>query len=195
MTDFWTSTNERALEPKRTFRFKVTFGGGPVWWAKDVDQPQATVGTTEHDFMIHKFYYPGKVTWNQVAMTLVDPVTPGALDQLLTILRDTGYKIPGDPRQPEAFSSISKASATTSLGTVQIDVLNAAGDQLHMWELNNPFVMEITPSKLDYASEDLMTIGLTLKYDWATYTSYIGSEGSRNEAGTSLFTIQDNNQS
>jgi len=195
MTDFWTSTNERALEPKRTFRFKVTFGGGPVWWAKDVDQPQATVGTTEHDFMIHKFYYPGKVTWNQVAMTLVDPVTPGALDQLLTILRNTGYKIPGDPAKPEAFSSISKASATTNLGTVQIDVLDAEGRQLHMWELNNPFVMEITPSKLDYASEDLMTIALTLKYDWATYTSYIGPEGSRNEAGTSLFTIQDNNQS
>jgi len=195
MTDFWTSTNERALEPKRTFRFKVTFGGGPVWWAKDVDQPQATVGTTEHDFMIHKFYYPGKVTWNQVALTLVDPVTPGALDSLLTILRNTGYKIPGDPTREEAFSSISKANATTSLGQVQIDVLDADGQRLHTWDLNNSFIMEITPSKLDYASEDLMTVALTLKYDWATYTSYVGSEGSRNEAGTSLFTIQDNNQS
>ena len=191
--NFWTSPG--AVDPKRTFRFKITFGGDAVWWAKDVDQPQATVGTTEHDFMIHKFYYPGKVTWNQVAMTLVDPVTPGALDQLLNVLRETGYKIPGDPTREEAFSSISKANATTSLGQVQIDVLDADGQRLHTWDLNNSFIMEITPSKLDYASEDLMTVALTLKYDWATYTSYVGSEGSRNEAGTSLFTIQDNNQS
>ena len=190
-TNFWTKPG--AADPKRSFRFKVIFGGNAIWWAKTADQPVATVSAgAEFDFLIHKFYYPGKVTWNDVNVTLVDPVTPGALDSLMATLYRTGYRIPESPNDA-SFTSISKAGATGALGTVEIIVIDSEGKDLHSWKLNNAFIMEVSPGALDYASEDLMEITLGLKYDWATYTSYLDpATGARNEEGSRYFTTSDN---
>ena len=72
--NFWTSAN---VDPKRKYRFIVELAGqggiGSVWFAKTVDKPEITVGTGEVDFMQHKFYYPGRVEWNEIGLTLVDP--------------------------------------------------------------------------------------------------------------------------
>jgi len=168
-TDFWTSTQGSALEPKRGFRFRVTLFDKIIWWAKDVTQPAATVSVATHDFMSHKFYYPGKVTWNEVSLTLVDPVLPGATTELFKALQDSGYIIPSTATDTEGFSSISKSTATTNSGNVLIEVLDSDGNALHTWTLNNAFVMSITPSNLSYTDEELMTVAMTLKYDWATY--------------------------
>ncbi len=171
-TNFWTAPG--AVDPKRNFRFKVSLFGQQIWWARDVDQPQATVSEATHDFMTHRFYYPSKVTWNEINMTLVDPVTPGTLDQLLLTLQNTGYILPANPNDIDAFSSIDKPSAVDALadgGAVTIEVLNATGDPLHQWTLNNAFIKSITPSQLSYTNEELMTVGLGIRYDWASYTS------------------------
>ncbi len=177
--NFWTKTTA-AVDPKRNFRFKVSLFGQGIWWAKDVDQPAATVSEATHDFMTHKFYYPSKVTWNEINMTLVDPVTPGTLDQLLFTLQDSGYVIPSNPKESSAYSSISKADAVTALstgastgqnGSVTIDVLDAKGNPLHTWMLNNAFIKSITPSQLSYTNEELMTVSLGIRYDWASYKS------------------------
>ena len=167
--NFWTAPAK--TDPKRNFRFRITLFGEQIWWAKDVDQPAATMSKTSHDFMMHKFHWPSKLTWNEVSMTLVDPVTPGTLDQLLLTLQDTGYIIPANPNDG-AYSSISKAGATNATGTVLIEVLDAQGAPLHQWKLNNAFVLEVSPSKLSYTDEELMTVALKLSYDWATYTSF-----------------------
>ena len=166
-TDFWTSTQGNALEPKRGFRFRVTLFDKVIWWAKDVTQPAASVSVATHDFMAHKFYYPGKVTWNDVSLTLVDPVLPGATTELFKALQDSGYIIPSS--ETDGFFSISKATATSNSGNVLIEVLDSEGNALHTWTLNNAFIMSITPSNLSYTDEELMTVAMTLKYDWATY--------------------------
>jgi len=167
ITDFWTSTQGAALEPKRGFRFRVTLFDKIIWWAKDVTQPAASVSIATHDFMAHKFYYPGKVTWTDVSLTLVDPVLPGATTELFKALEDSGYIIPSSA--DDGFFSISKATATSNSGNVQIEVLDSEGNALHTWTLNNAFIMSITPSNLSYTDEELMTVAMTLKYDWATY--------------------------
>lgn len=184
-SNFWTDTLN-PTDPKRNFRFRVTIGGDTIWWAKDVDQPEATVSAAEHDFMQHKFYFPGKVTWNEISMTLVDPVSPGALDSLFRKLSGAGYKIPGNINDPTAFTSISKAASNVALGEIVIQVLEAGGNTVHEWRLNNSFMIKITSSKLDYATEDLMQITLSVKYDWASYTGL--------DSGGTLFTTNDANQ-
>ena len=83
---FWTTTPEK--DPKRNFRFKVLIDGlqtGPdgtqpsVWWAKKIQKPNFTVAESKHVYLGHSFYYPGKVEWQAITMTLVDPVMPGSL--------------------------------------------------------------------------------------------------------------------
>jgi hypothetical protein len=35
------------------------------------------------------------------------------------------------------------------------------------WRLNQAWIKEVKPSALDYDSEDLSTIDIVLRYDWA----------------------------
>ena len=75
--NFWSSTS---LEPKRQFRFMIGLQPGDVelkFAAKSADRPSYTIGETEHRFFNHTFYYPGRLNWNTVSITLVDSVTPG----------------------------------------------------------------------------------------------------------------------
>jgi len=188
--NFWTNTNT-PVDPKRNFRFRVSLFGQGIWWARDVDQPAATVSEATHDFMTHKFYYPSKVTWNEVNMTLVDPVTPGTLDQLLLTLQTTGYILPSDPNDQIAYSSISKPDAVAALadgGAVTIEVLNAVGAPLHQWTLNNAFIKSVAPSQLSYTNEELMTVALGIRYDWASYQS-LNNELPDADLGTGLFKV------
>ena len=80
---FWTTTPEQ--DPKRNFRFQVFMTGiqdsePAVWWAKKVTKPNFTVAESKHVYLGHTFYYPGKVEWQTISMTLVDP-----LNQVLSI--------------------------------------------------------------------------------------------------------------
>ena len=70
---FWTTGVEKGTqEPKRNFRFKVSIanmndtGTDMVWWAKTVTKPSYEITESEHTFLTHKFYYPGRLSWAEV---------------------------------------------------------------------------------------------------------------------------------
>ena len=106
---FWTSVGGNTKDPKRGFRFKVEFNGynadgsGVLWFAKKVTKPNFSVTESSHSFLNHNYYYPGRVEWQEISLTLVDPVSPGAVAQTNAIIQASGYKIPADA--PEGFAS------------------------------------------------------------------------------------------
>lgn len=164
---FWTTTPER--DPKRNFRFQVFITGiqgtePAVWWAKKVAKPNFTVAESKHVYLGHTFYYPGKVEWQTIAMTLVDPLDPGSLYRFNQSVRSAGYRIPGDAN---VLTTQSKKKATTSLGAVKILQIDGDGNQVETWTLQNPFIKKISFSELDYENDDLSTIDIELRYDWA----------------------------
>ena len=79
---FWSSVETK--DPKRNFRFTITFAGlqgstePSVWWAKKVSKPNFTVTESKHAYMNHTYYWPGRVEWQPITMTLVDPVDPAS---------------------------------------------------------------------------------------------------------------------
>ena len=169
---FWTNSTSEA---KRNYRFKVTmmpFGAADsvVWWAKTVTLPAFDVSEVEHNHMDNKFYFPGRVSWTEVSMTLVDPITPDATDLLNKMLVDSGYIIPATADKASTKSTISK-KASTGLGLVQIDILNAEGVTVEAWELKNAFIKAAKFGDLDYSNDELKQVDLTLRYDWAVCTA------------------------
>ena len=68
---FWSNVN---TDPKRNFRFTLNIGNIPVWTVKSVNKPKANVAMIEHSFINHVFKYPGRVTWDNLSITLVDPM-------------------------------------------------------------------------------------------------------------------------
>ena len=170
---FWSTNN---VEPKRNFRFLVQFtgladlgeglGGEDVlWWAKTVTTPSFDVSEVSHDFLDNKYYYPGRVTWNEISMTLVDPVSPDAVGQTNALLEAMGYVVPSNTNN---LTSMSKVDAKDSLGDIVISVLDSEGNPIETWTLQNPFIKSAKYGDLDYSNDELRTITLGLRYDWAT---------------------------
>jgi len=164
--EFWTSANSA---PKRNFRFLVMLGADVVWWAKTVKVPSYDVAEVEHSFLDNKFYFPGRVSWTDVSMTLVDPVSPDA------VKKTNEYVIGNNPNNPnykvkqesDMETTVSKAKAVAALGSVTIMVLDADGDSIETWTLQNAWIKSVSYGDLDYSSDDLRTIELSIRYDWA----------------------------
>jgi hypothetical protein len=183
--NFWTGGLSGIKDPKRNFRFRVSFVGtdsnplmdGGIWFAKSCTQPSLTFTESSVDFMMHKFYWPAKATWNTIDMVLIDPVEPHATGKLLQMIENTGFKIPTNSNGDNTFKSVSKAGASTTMGNIFIEQLDAEGNPNHSWTLIHAWAQEISFSNLDYASEDLMEITFKIRYDWAQFDSNVTGDG------------------
>lgn len=170
---FW---SDSGVEPKRAYRWVLLLGGIPQWLCKKVSKPSFAVSETEHTYLNHKFYYPGRVEWNTVTVTLADPVAPDAAKTMVDIIKASGYSIPDGALKAEA-STISKAKAVTALGTVKIQQLGSGvegkgveGNIIETWELVNAWVKDVKFGELDYESDDMVDVELELRYDYAKLT-------------------------
>ncbi len=174
-TNFGGTTDEVLGDPKRNFRFMIsitginTDNGGPfLWYAKQVNKPTFTVAEATHEYLNHTYYYPGKVTWNPIDITMVDPAQdPDVAATLAGIVSGAGYKLPSTP-DSNNLTSMSKQSAAGALGTVKISQLDADGNMLEEWTLWNGFVTEIDfGGTLAYGNDELTEYKLKIRYDWA----------------------------
>ena len=158
-------------DPKRNFRFTVEFSnvdsstGGPIlWYAKSCTKPSFTVATAEHKYLNHTFYYPGSVTWDEITIELVDPVEPDIAATLSDIVKVSGY---APPNSVNDLGTMSKAGAASAMGNVVIQQLNGEGSMLEEWTLWNSFVTGVKYGELSYGDDELTTLSVTLRYDWA----------------------------
>ena len=171
MTYFWTdnlTSGTSPRDPKRQYRFIVELNGlenGASWYAKSVTKPSMTISDTAHTYLNHKFYYPGRVDWSPINVTLVDPVSPDAAAETFKIIQAAGYRIPGDTDTTpgsENLLTISKTTAVGRLGGVTIRQIDAEGVDLETWTLRNPFITSVNLGDLNYESDGLSTNGMFL---------------------------------
>ena len=169
---FWTDAQNK--DPKRAFRFLVTIGtmeNGAQWYATKVTKPSFTIGTAEHKFLNHTFWYPGRVEWSTIDITLVDPSYPNdASFALMKALNQSGYYAPTDARS--ASHTITKAAAVNALGGhIKLKQLGQSSNDKHVletWTLINPWIKDVKFGDLNYDNEDMVEITLTVRYDYAT---------------------------
>jgi len=166
---FWTNS-AATMDPKRGFRFKISFEklGSHLWFAKKCDRPTLSFTETKHDYLNHSFYWPARAEWNEVTMTLVDPVEPDIATSLLTFIKGAGYDIPTGA--DGNLTSMSKFKATENTGPVVIQMINEAGTPIEFWKLNKAWIKEVDFSEVDYSNDDLSEVTVKLRYDWATFS-------------------------
>ena len=158
---FWTAAS---TEPKRAYRWLLTMGGIPQWIVKKVSKPSFTISESEHVFLNHKFWYPGRVEWNTVSVTLADPVSPDAAKTMMNILDAAGYRY---PETATTVNTISKQNAVAALGRVSIQQIHSDGSPLDEWVLHNPWIKDVKFGELDYTSDDMVDVELEIRYDFA----------------------------
>tara|TARA_R100000152_G_C6774679_1_gene202603 strand:+ start:589 stop:1131 length:543 start_codon:yes stop_codon:yes gene_type:complete len=164
---FW---SQASVEPKRSFRWYMTLAGQSeqleTYAIKTVKKPSFTVSEVPHQFVAHTFYYPGRVTWNTVDVTFVDPVVPDQSLAITNMFVKAGYRVPKN--EQIALSSFSKERFVVAVGTPVITQIDADGSTIEEWSLANCFFTNIDYGQLDYGSEDLVINSVTLRYDYAT---------------------------
>ena len=185
---FW---NEGSIDPKRKFRFDMTFGSAniylPSWIVKKVDKPGFTIAEAKHNFLSHTFYFPGKVEWKEINVSLVDPRgrtndesttsgqgdVPDLSENLYNLLLYSGYQLPqqlqqsiqavggGNVRLPSKYRS------STPFSEMTIRQLDDDGKPLESWVLRNAWIKDVNFGSLEYGADDLLEIQLKFRYDWA----------------------------
>lgn len=162
---FWSNNT---LEPLRKFRFKIQFGDDVMWWAKSVTQPSPDVSMSEHQLINHKIKYPGIVTWNDIDITFVDIGEKGK--DMYSLLKLLGYNPPSDKDGTTYSGKGGIVKNQFSSKVLNIEKINADGATIETWDLISPFIKSIKYGDLDYSSDDLLEITITVAYDSATLT-------------------------
>ncbi len=186
-------------EPKRNFRWYMLFSGVEtdvnlsdfVYALKKVDLPKASIKEAEHQYLNHKFYYPGRLEWQTINITMASVTNRDAGEALYRALQKAGY---GPPSAVEAENTgyngretISKGKFKQVLGeSIEIKQINSFGTVLSSFQLFNPFFTEVSWGSLDYTSEDITELSMTVRYDYAQYVIGPATNNSNDDS-----TIQD----
>jgi len=169
----WQSPN---IEPKRKFKFLLTFGDIPAWVIKTAGRPSVSVSEGgKHHFLSHEFKFPGRVTWNTIDVTLVDPIDPDVAPVLFKIIEDAGYVLPSNWNEDNEGwkTSMSKLNSIGALkGNVAIKTLDSNGKEVEKWTLHNAWVKDVDYSDVSYEDEGLMEIKVTFVFDYADLETF-----------------------
>ena len=180
---FW---SDNVSEPKRSYNWVMEFNQIPVWMLKTATKPNFTVTESTTNFLGHTFYHPARVEWQAIDVTLGDPVQPDAAASMVYLLRQMGYDYPDGLAYANGVGNqgptgISKKRSVAAMGDTSITQLSAEGGELEKWELINPFITKAEFGSLDYASDDMVEVSITIRYDFAILTH---KDASRRIAGS-----------
>jgi len=161
---FWNSTS---VDPKRSYRWILVLNQIPTYVVKTSGKPNFTIESVQHQFVAHTFHFPGRIQWQAIEVSLVDPVFPDASAIIVKTLQASGYAIPGT--QEDAKRSFSKRDAVQALGVPSLQQIDARGNVIEKWTLFNTWVAGVNFGELSYENDTMVNIQMTLRYDWAQY--------------------------
>ena len=191
---FFSDTGPGGFQPKRAFRFLVTFSelADLTFMVKSAKKPSYQLATKEHNVLNHVFKFPGVLKWNDVDITFIDAVDPNVGSKFYKALLNAGYVQPVS--EAALVTGITKVQTTSTIGEVSIKQLDGGGiilppgsdpgevvgatdttNIVEEWVLKNAFLTKVAfGDTLDYSSEELVNVAVTVTYDYALYQSVPG---------------------
>ena len=146
-----------AFEPKQANRFILYMDGIPSFIIKGISAISLTQGEVilNHINILRKV--KGKSVWNDVTMTLFDPITPSGAQAVMEWVRLGHESVTGR----DGYSDFYKKDLT-------VNVLGPVGDIVSEWILKGSFIKEATFGEYNWDTEnEAKQIELTLGLDYA----------------------------
>ena len=144
------------FEPKLKNRFIMDIDGIPAYTIKTAQRPQITFEEVTLEHMNITRYVKGKGRWQQLQITLYDPIVPSAASAVIEWIRLHHESATGR----DGYSDFYKKN-------INFQVLGPVGDIIEKWTLNGAFIADASFGDLDFSSSDPVEITLTLRYDYA----------------------------
>ena len=152
--NFWDKAY--SWEPKRQHQFIMEIADVPAYLVKATAKPSMTNGEIALDHINVQRYVKGKSVWNTIGLTLYDAIVPSAAQSVMEWVRLHHESATGR----DGYKSMYQKEVT-------LNQLSPLGEIIEKWTLKNAFITETNFGSLDWSSEDVVTIEMTLRYDWA----------------------------
>jgi hypothetical protein len=144
------------FEPKMKNRFILDIGGIPSYLIRVANRPQINFEVVTLDHINVKRKLKGKGEWQDLNLTLFDPIVPSGAQAVMEWVRLSHESLTGRDGYADMYKK-----------DVQIYLLGPVGDKIEQWTLKGAFISQANFSDLDWSSNDTVQIDLTLAYDYA----------------------------
>ena len=144
------------FEKKKKNRFIMEIGGIPSYLIKTANRPSIQFETITLDHINVNRKLKGKGTWQPIEITLFDPIVPSGAQAVMEWVRLSHESLTGRDGYADFYKK-----------DVQIYMLGPVGDKIEQWTLKGAFIQSAAFNDLDWSSNDVSEISLTLEYDYA----------------------------
>jgi hypothetical protein len=145
----------RAFEPKVQNRFIMYFQDIPSFMVKSVSTPSFTDEEVKLDHINTYRKIRGKREWNNVDMTLYDPITPSGAQAVMEWARLSYESVTGRAGYSDFYKQ-----------DVVLNQLGPVGDVVGEWIIKGAFIVDASFGDYDWSSSDVAEISVTLAMDY-----------------------------
>ena len=145
------------FEPKMKNRFVMQIDGIDSYLVKAAQRPTITFEPVVLDHINVKRKLKGKGEWQDITITLYDPIVPSGAQKVMEWVRLSHESITGRDGYAEFYKK-----------DISFYMLGPVGDKVEQWTLKGAFITKAAFGELDFSNtNEPVTIDLTLTYDYA----------------------------
>ena len=144
-----------AFEPKVANRFIMYIDGVPSFLIKGVKRPSINMNVVKMDHINIYRKLKGKSEWEDVTVTLYDPVTPSGAQTVMEWIRLSHESVSGRDGYGDFYKK-----------DVSIQVLGPVGDVVEEWTLKGAFISQADFGELKWDDQEPLNITITLSMDY-----------------------------
>ena len=144
-------------EPKKQNRFILRFPsslGINEWFVISSSRPKITIGEVEIPFLNTSTYVAGRFNWEAIDVTFKDPIGPSAAQALMEWVRLHAESVTGRMGYAAGYKK-----------DIELEMLDPTVVVVEKWILQGTFITNADFGSLDYSSEDIAEITVTLRPD------------------------------
>lgn len=144
------------FEPKMKNRYILEWDGVPGYMVKAAARPSIQFETITLDHINIKRKLQGKGEWQDITITLYDPIVPSAAQSVMEWIRLGHESITGRRGYADFYKK-----------DLDFYMLGPVGDKIEQWKIKGAFIQQANFGDLSFDSNEPATIELTLSYDYA----------------------------
>lgn len=158
----YTEMFDQGWEPKLQQRFIMSIVKPdqnltvPSYMVKAANRPTVNQEAVEIDHINMKRKFKGKTTWEDINITLYDPIVPSGAQAISDWFRRCHEPLTGR----DGYANFYKID-------IEFKLLGPVGDVVELWTLHGAFPTQINFGELDWSSAEMVNIQATIAYDYA----------------------------
>ena len=145
-----------AFEPKMKARYIMYVEGIPSMLLKKAARPKISFEDVVLDHINVKRKIKGKGDWKDITVELYDPIVPSGAQAVMEWVRLSHESVTGRNGYADFYKK-----------DIKINMLGPVGDIVEEWTLKGTYIKEADFGEVDWTSNDVAGIALTLRYDYA----------------------------